>query len=75
MQKTKMTSEKILMQSMTATGIPYKTPEQLSGDISKQVRKEKEETSELRKNLTEKVAYEMPRASEQAINGIVTRLI
>ena len=58
-----MTSEKILMQSMTATGMPYKNPEQLSADISKRTR------------LTEKTAYEMPRASQEAINGIVTRLV
>jgi len=75
MEKTKMTSEKILMQSMTVTGVPYKTPEQLSGDISTQVRREKEETAELRARLTERTAYEMPRASTEAINGIVTRLI
>ena len=48
---------------MTATGVPYKNPEQLSGDISKRVRQEKEETLELRAKLTEKTAYEMPRAS------------
>jgi len=39
------------------------------------VRQEKEETSELRAKLTEKMAYEMPRATKEAINGIVTRLI
>ena len=70
-----MTSEKILMQSMTATGMPYKNPEQLSADISKRTRQEKEETTELRARLTEKTAYEMPRASQEAINGIVTRLV
>lgn len=70
-----MTSEKILMQQMTQTGMPYKNPEQLSGEISKKVRQEKEETSELRVKLTDKTAYEMPRASKEAINGIVTRLI
>ena len=70
-----MTSEKILMQQMTQTGMPYKNPEQLSGEISKKVRQEKEETSQLRARLTDKTAYEMPRASKEAINGIVTRLI
>lgn len=39
------------------------------------VRQEKEETTELRAKLTEKLAYEMPRATKEAINGIVTRLI
>ena len=70
-----MTSEKILIQSMTATGVPYKNPEQLYGDISKRVRQEKEETTDLRATLTQKTAYEMPRASQEAINGIVTRLV
>ena len=75
MQKTKMTSEVILMKSMTATGQPYKNPELLSGDISMKVRQEKEDTTELRARLTEKLVYEMPRATKEAINGIVTRLI
>lgn len=75
MMKTKMTSEMILMQSMTATGLPYKSPEQLSGDISMKVRQEKEDTTELRARLTEKTLYEMPRATKEAVNGIVTRLI
>jgi hypothetical protein len=43
MAKTKIASEKLLMNSMTTTGQPYKTPEQLSVDISKRVRQEKEE--------------------------------
>jgi hypothetical protein len=75
MAKTKIASEKLLMNSMTTTGQPYKTPEQLSVDISKRVRQEKEETTELRAELTEKIAYEMPRATKEAINGVVTRLI
>lgn len=75
MSKTKIASEKLLMNSMTTTGQPYKTPEQLSVDISKRVRQEKEETTELRAELTEKIAYEMPRATKEAINGVVTRLI
>lgn len=75
MAKTKMASEKMLMQSMRDTGKPYKTPEQLSADISKQVAQEKEDTTDLRANLTEKVQYEMPRATKEAVNGIVTRMI
>ena len=55
MAKTKIASEKLLMNSMTTTGQPYKTPEQLSVDISKRVRQEKEETTELRAELTEKL--------------------
>jgi hypothetical protein len=38
MAKTKMASEKILMKSMTETGKPYRTPEQLSNEIHERVR-------------------------------------
>lgn len=51
--KTKYAGEKILMNSMVQTGKPYKTPEQLSGEISKQVREEKDQTKDLRQTLTE----------------------
>ena len=63
MAKTKMTSEKLLMDQMNRTGVAYSTPEQLSGEISHKVAREKEDTTELRKELTAKVQYEMPRAS------------
>lgn len=47
----------------------------MSGDISNAVRKEKDETSDLRAELTKKLKYDMPRATDEAVNGIVTRLI
>ena len=75
MAKTKMASEKILMKSMTETGKPYRTPEQLSNAIHERVRQEKEDTTELRSELTKKIAYEMPRACPEAVNGVVTGLI
>jgi len=75
MAKTKMSSEKMLMQSMRDQGKPYKTPEQLSADISVQVASEKEQTTDLRAELTQKVHYEKPRATKEAVNGIVTRMI
>lgn len=75
MAKTKMTSEKLLMGQMNRTGVAYATPEQLSGEISRKVAREKEDTQDLRKELTAKVQYEMPRASQEAVNGIVTRMI
>lgn len=75
MAKTKMASEKILMQTMTQKGLPYKTPEQLSDGIHSLMRQEKEETTEMRAELTKKIAYEMPRACPEAVNGVVTRMI
>ena len=44
MSKTKMTSEKILMEKMHRTEVPYATPEQLSGEISRKVAAEKDMT-------------------------------
>jgi len=63
MTKTKIASEKLLTQSMTTNGVAYKNPEQLSSEISERVRKEKEDTTQLRAELTEKIAYDMPRAT------------
>lgn len=75
MQKTKMQSEKMLMQSMRDVGKPYKTPEQLSSEISVKTAHEKDMTQDLRAELTQQVQYDMPRASAEAVNGIVTRMI
>jgi hypothetical protein len=75
MAKTKMTSEKLLMKTMTVNGIPYQTPEQLSDNIHTRVRKEKEDSTDIRAELTKKIAYEMPRACPEAVNGVVSRLI
>lgn len=75
MAKTKMTSEKLLMKTMTEKGLPYKTPEQLSDGIHQRVRQEKEDTTDLRNELTKKISYEMPRACPEAVNGVVTRMI
>lgn len=55
MAKTKMASEKMLMQSMREKGKPYKTPEQLSSEISAQTALEKEQTKDLREELTKKI--------------------
>lgn len=63
------------MQSMKEQGKPYKTPEQLSSEISAQMANEKDMTRDLRAELTQKVQYDMPRATEEAVNGIVTRMI
>jgi hypothetical protein len=75
MSKTKYAGEKMLIHSMSETGKPYKTPEQLSADITTKVRQEKEATKDLRASLTQKVAYEMPRATREAIDGVVNRMV
>jgi hypothetical protein len=70
-----MHSEKMLMQSMKDQNKPYKTPEQLSNEISYKVATEKDMTQDMRAELTQQVQYDMPRASAEAVNGIVTRMI
>ena len=55
MAKTKMAAEKMLMQTMTETGKLYKTPQQLSTDISIKVANEKDMTQDMRAKLTEQV--------------------
>lgn len=75
MAKTKMVAEAILTQSMAETGKPYLTPEQLSTNVERRVREEKEVTTDLRAQLTEKVAHERPRGCQEGVNGTVTRLV
>lgn len=73
--KTKMAAERKLIDKMATTGRPYLAPIELSKEIENKVRREKEETTSLRAELTQKVAHDMPRATKEAIDGTVTRLI
>lgn len=63
MTKTKIVAEAMLMRSMTETGKPYQTPEQLSGNIEKHVRNEKEATKDLRAEFFQQVSHSMPDAT------------
>ena len=63
------------MRNMAESGNPYLTPEQLSVNIERRVREEKDDTTQLREDLTKQVAFDMPRATKEGVNGVVTRLI
>lgn len=63
------------MNKMQMTSKPYYNPEQLSHGVEKAVREEKEATTDLRAELTKKVAHDMPKATQAGVNGHVTRLI
>ena len=75
LEKTKMTNEKIIMNKTAAKGMSYTTPEQLSNNISKQVRTKKVNESSLRAKLTAETQNENPSGTEEVINAIVTRKI
>ena len=75
MEKTKATNNRILNEQTRTKGTFYTNPEMLSGNIQTQVRDKKEADSKLRADLTAKVRYEQPRASEEVVNATVTRLI
>lgn len=51
----------------------YTNPEQLSGNISEAMRRQKEEEKNEREELTKIVQHELPRASEEVINATVLR--
>lgn len=67
--KTRQTNEKML-RKREAT---YVTPETLSRNIQSNVREQKERDAELRARLAVEVRNELPGATEEALNAIVTR--
>ena len=63
------------MSKTKSKGVGYTAPEQLSKNITEQVRQKKEVDSEVRTKLTAETRNDLPAGTDEVINAIVTRKI
>ena len=63
------------MSKTKSKGVGYTAPEQLSKNITEQVRQKKEVDSEVRAKLTAETRNDLPAGTDEVINAIVTRKI
>lgn len=63
------------MSKTKSKGVGYTAPEQLSKNITEQVRQKKEVDAEVRAKLTAETRNDLPAGTDEVINAIVTRKI
>lgn len=63
------------MSKTKTKGVGYTAPEQLSKNVSEQVRQKKEADTDIRSKLTAETRNDLPAGTDEVINAIVTRKI